>query len=210
MAGNGIVTDIQTQKELNAGLTPLRMSEVVIYTKQFQTMIDWYEVFLGQGPTVMTPDSGAIAWKGNKGVAFFRVYADFPWSEVFGIFEFPELDTTQRNTVGEQGPGIHHFQFRIPTFDGLITKYERMAQCGIEPLQVYNHGPGTSMYYQDPDQNIAEFSAPNFDNQEDYLGYFQTEAYKRNFDGVRIDDMAEFARRFRSGVTREELVRIEV
>ena len=129
---------------------------------------------------------------------------------MFGIFEFPDLDTSKRNVIGEQGPGIHHFQFRIPTFDVLITKYERLAQCGIEPMQVFNHGPGTSMYYQDPDRNVAEFSSPNFDNQEDYLAYFQTEAYQRNFDGVQVHDMAEFARRFRSGVPQEELVRIEV
>jgi len=42
-----------------------------------------------------------------------------------------------------------------------------------------------------------------------YTKQFQTEAYQRNFDGVRIDDMGELARKFRSGVPREELVRIE-
>ena len=157
MTDNGIAPDIQKQKELNAGLTTLRMSEVVIYTKQFQTMIDWYEIFLGQGaPTVLTPDSGAMAWKGNQGVAFFRVYADFPWSEVFGIFEFPDLDTSQRNVVGEQGPGIHHFQpdSRFRT-DHQIRTHEPMryrTHAGLQPRT------RTSMYYQDPDRNIAEFS----------------------------------------------------
>lgn len=204
-----VITDIDEQKKLHANLTPMRLSEVVIYTQQFQTMVDWYEVFLGQAPNVVTADSGAIAWEGNKGVAFFRIYADFPWTEVFGIFEFPDMDVSDRDRVGYKGPGIHHFQVRIPDFDTFMKKYECLSQCGIEPTQSFNHGPGTSFYFQDPDGNFAEISTPNFDNQDDYLAYFQTEAYQKNFDGVEIDP-AEFLRSYRSGTRREELVRIDV
>ncbi|MFL2546791.1 MAG: VOC family protein [Candidatus Rariloculaceae bacterium] len=204
-----VITDLAAQKTLNAALTPMRLSEVVIYTQQFKTMVDWYEIFLGQEPNVLTADSGAVAWEGNKGVAFFRIYADFPWTEVFGIFEFPDMDTSNRDKVGYKGPGIHHFQVRIPVFDDFMRKYEALSNCGIEPKQSFNHGPGSSFYYNDPDGNFAEISTPNFDKQEDYLAYFQTEAYQKNFDGVEIDP-AEFLRKYRDGVSRDELVRIEV
>ena len=59
-------------------------------------------------------------WPGNaiQGVAIFRIYADFPWTEVFGIFEFPDLDTSKRDQVGYKG-------------------------AGFEPTQSFNHDPAT-------------------------------------------------------------------
>ena len=70
-----------------------------------------------------------------------------------------------------------------------------------------NHGPGTSFYYTDPDGNTVELSGPNFDNEAEYLAYFDSEAYRTNIAGIVIDP-DEYAARFRRGVAQADLVRI--
>ncbi len=198
------VRDPEQRKALTADLPPMRMSEVVIRTRNFQVLKHWYEMFLSCKPTAYTDDSGSLAWDGNLGVCFFRIYKDFPWTQVLGLFEFPKLGDERP----DDGPGIHHFQFRCPTFEDVIKRYEVLEKCGITPLKSFNHGPATSFYYQDPDQNIVEISGVNFDDEADYVHYFKTPAYLNNFDGVQIDP-AEFVARYRAGESKEELTRID-
>jgi catechol 2,3-dioxygenase-like lactoylglutathione lyase family enzyme len=199
--------DIEQQKHLTRELSGLRFSEVVIQTSRFKQLVDWYTVFLGQEPSVLTDDSGGVAWPGNRGICFFRIYKDFPYTEVFGIFEFP--DTELKSRERRAGPSIHHFQVRCKTYEDMFLRYERFKECGMTPFQSFNHGPGTSIYYHDPDNNIAEISAVNYDTEEDYVGYFQTEAYQKAFDGVPIDP-DKFVAALRAGKSKQELVKIVI
>ncbi len=199
--------EIEQQKALTENLPSLRFSEVVIQTSRFKELVDWYTVFLGQNPTVLTNDSGGVAWPGNRGIAFFRIYKEFPYTEVFGIFEFPDTELKNRQRV--DGPSIHHFQVRSKTYEDMFLRYEKYKACGITPFQSFNHGPGTSIYYHDPDNNIAEISAVNYETEEDYIGYFQTEAYQKAFDGIPIDPEL-FLAELRAGKPMSELVKVVV
>ena len=73
-------------------------------------------------------------------------------------------------------------------------------------MKSYNHGPGTSFYYHDPDGNTVELSSANFANEADYLAYFRSEAYKKNISGIEID-AAAYVARFRAGTPQEELIK---
>ena len=73
------------------------------------------------------------------------------------------------------------------TFQDLFARFEALKECGILPEYTWNHGPGTSFYYKDPDGNMMELSAPNFDNENDYLAYFTTDSYRRNITGIKIN-----------------------
>ena len=98
-------------------------------------------------------------------------------------------------------------QFRYGSLGILVESYERLRNAGVRPFRSANHGPGTSLYYRDPDGNVVELSATNFDTEAEYLAYFDSEAFRRNISGVEIDP-DDFAARCRSGVAQRDLVRV--
>jgi len=103
--------------------------------------------------------------------------------------------------------GLNHVQFKCETLGAALDRYERLKAVGISPVRSFNHGPGTSFYYRDPDGNTMEISGPNLATETEYRAYFQTEAFRRDPRGVAIDP-DEFVARFRRGVPQAELVRI--
>jgi len=204
-------TSNQEPSRLNADLTPLRISEIVLKTSQFDRLRQWYQTVFGIKPFYeRTPPSDAASnYKGGKFVratdmrlSFMRLHLQYPYTQVLAIFEVPDLE---RRLPGE--PGLHHMQFRHPNLGELITRYERLLDIGFKPVRTANHGPGTSFYYADPDGNSVELSGPNFETEADYLAYFSSESYKNNPSGIEID-VAEYVRRFRTGTPLAELVRI--
>jgi hypothetical protein len=80
---------------------------------------------------------------------------------------------------------------------------------GIVPAKAYNHGPGTSFYYRDPDNNLVELSAVNFIDEKDYLAYYSSESYRKNVSGIPVD-ADTYVARYRAGTAQAELVRIPV
>lgn len=196
-----VITKPEDQKALTAGMPGMRVSEVILKTSQFQVMRDWYEVLFGIPPFFLTDDSGG--WESTKGIAFFRLHMDFPFSQVVGIFEIEGSGGPP-----QPGPGMHHMQLRQPDFEVLVTRYERLGECGIEPVQSWNHGPSTSFYYNDPDGNMVELSASNYPTEEGYLAYFSTEAYRKAFEGIPID-VDDYVAKYRGGMALAELSKIE-
>jgi hypothetical protein len=123
---------------------------------------------------------------------------------VLGIFEVPAVNGLADNQKGE--PGMHHMQLRHAGLDHLFSRYEALRALGITPMRSFNHGPGTSFYYRDPDGNTVELSSANFVSESDYLAYFRSESYAKNISGIEIDPAAYVAR-FRAGTPQDELVR---
>jgi len=172
-------------------LPPVRLSEIVLRTARYADMKAWYQAVLGVDPFL-----------DNDRVCFRRLHTDYPYTQVLAIFHRPE--------VSDRPPevnGLDHIQLRHGSLDELITRYERLRAVGIRPRRSMNHGPGTSFYYADPDGNTVELSGSNFDNEAEYLAYFDSEAYRTNIAGIVIDS-DEYAARFRGGVPQAELVRI--
>lgn len=194
---------------MNTDLTPPRISEIVLKTAQYEAIKTWYSGVLGLAPFYEnSPAPGVQAAKGRMERAtdvrlcFIRLNYEHPYAQVVAIFEIPG---TRREPSGD--PVLHHMQFRNAGMDDLFARYERLKAIGILPHRTANHGPGTSFYYRDPDQNIVELSANNFTTVGEYLGYFKTDSYQKNPSGIEIDADAYIAR-YRSGTPLAELVRI--
>ncbi len=191
-------------------IAPMRMSEIVLKTSRFDAMKIWYQAVLGMAPFYEhTPKQAAqVRVPGQQERAtdirlcFIRLYLEHPYAQVLAIFDVPG---TKDAPSGD--PGLHHMQFRNATMDDLFLRYERLKALGMVPHRTANHGPGTSFYYRDPDQNIVEISASNFTSQDEYLAYFKSDSYLRNPSGIEIDP-DEYIGRYRSGVPLHELVYI--
>ena len=185
-------------------LKPMRIGETILRTRKYEEMRSWYRLALSAEPTVevtVDPTAGGPRQDIAR-VCFFRVHVDYPFAQVLGLFEIPDL---QDSAVRQ--PGLDHVMFRDGSLAELFQRYETLKAAGYRPTYSYNHGPGTSFYYKDPEGNLIELAAVNFADESDYLAYFRTDAYKKNFDGIQIDP-EEYLARFKSGVPVEELVRI--
>jgi len=180
------------------------ISEVILKTGRFALLKDWYTTVLGVEPFFTRPRVEKVSWTKSQQIAFFKLTGEYPHAQVFGIFEVD--GTTERPNVD---PGLHHFQMAHASFDELFDRYDTLKKAGITPIQTWNHGVSTSFYYQDPDRNIAEMNCVNFDTESEFFAYFETEAYKKNISGIEID-ADEYVGRYRSGVSRAELVKISV
>jgi catechol 2,3-dioxygenase-like lactoylglutathione lyase family enzyme len=193
------------------GYGPLRFSEVVLKTLHFERLREWYRTLLGVAPyfeRTPTAEDLAAAIPGlsraaDLRVCFFRVHLDYPYTQVLGIFQVPEL-----TEAAAAGPGMHHMQLRHASLGELFDRYERLKGAGTMPYRTANHGPGTSFYYHDPDGNTVELSAANFDTEPEYLAYLASDAYRLNPSGLEID-ADEYVARYRRGVPQAELVRID-
>ena len=115
-------------------------------------------------------------------ICFLRIHAQFPYTQVVGLFEIEDLAQAGRTV-----PGLDHMQFREAALPNLFARYESLKAAGILPYATYDHGPATSFYYRDPDGNVVEVSAVNFETEAEYFAFFQSEAYKRNIEGHPID-----------------------
>lgn len=188
---------------LTQDLGPVRISEIILRTSNFDAMKVWYQRVLGAKPSLeLEREHGKEGKVDNfRRLCFLRIYASFPYTEVFGLFELPDVAPSQKSA------GLHHSQFRIMTLDGLFARFERLRSVGITPYQTFNHGPSMSFYYEDPDGNLVELNAPNFDTEKEYLDYFKTPAFQKNVAGVEID-ADDVIRRYRNGENRADLVRM--
>lgn len=166
-------------------LPQLALSEIVLKTENFASLQRWYQTVLGLEPFFVRGRQLEPAWTGAQSIAFFRMRGTFPYGQIFAIFEIDGTEMMQGND-----PGLHHMQFKHGEINELFRRYELLLKHKILPSHTWDHGPSTSFYYHDPDGNMVELSAPNFENEEEYLGYFATAAYQKNVSGVEID--AEF------------------
>ncbi|BCK56171.1 VOC family protein [Nocardia wallacei] len=83
--------------------------------------------------------------------------------------------------------GVDHLAFTFSSLDRLLGTYERLARQGITPVWSINHGPTTSLYYEDPDGIRLEFQVENFETAAATADYFASSAFEANPIGVEVD-----------------------
>jgi catechol 2,3-dioxygenase-like lactoylglutathione lyase family enzyme len=173
-------------------LPPPRLSEIVLRTARYQELKDWYQAVLGVDP-----------YLDNDKYCFRRLHLDYPYSQVLAIFHAPDV------ADAEGVAGLDHIQLRHATLGDMLDRYDRLKAVGIVPEVTMNHGPGTSFYYRDPDGNKVELSGPNFDDEQDYLDYLESDTFQANISGIPVDP-DEFLAQYRRGLPQADLVRISV
>ena len=172
--------------EANSVVSPARFAHIVLYTKKMQEMVDWYVSFLGAQVTGATP-----------GLAFLTYDEEH---HRVAIIEKPDYNDPQPNSVG-----MAHFAYSYDTLADLITQYERMKEQGVVPVRTINHGPTTSLYYRDPDENAIEVQVDNFPSVEALNEWFASGKFDENPIGVEFD-FERLIERFRAGESEASLL----
>src|SRR6266852_5560250 len=171
-----------------ATISPSRLAHVVLRTRSnFDAMVQWYCVVLG----------AKIVFNAG-GRLIFLSYDD----------EHHRIAIAASEDLAERPPrsaGLDHIAFTYEDIDALLATYARLKQAGILPFVCVNHGPTTSLYYHDPDQNRIELQVDNFADMTEATTLMQ-EQFSINPVGEEFDP-EELLARLRSGVDPAELVR---
>ena len=160
-------------------VSPSRLAHVVLRTSQIKNMMRWYKLVLNAETAFENDEIAFISYdEEHHRIAFVNI---------------PGLKAVPDGVVG-----LHHVAFTYNSLTELLGNYERLREHGIMPQWCINHGPTTSMYYEDPDRNQLEFQVDNFDTVEEAGRFFHTDAFATNTIGVDFDP-AELLRRARAG-----------
>lgn len=171
--------------------SPAALAHIVLRTANYDTMIDFWTVFLGAEVTSK-----------DDVIAFLRY--DFEHHRV-AIVNIPATVSKVPNSAG-----LEHVAFTFESLDDLVGSYEERKALGITPFWCVNHGPTTSMYYKDPDGNSVETQVDNFDTAEDANEFMISELFKVNPIGTDFDP-DELLERVRAGVDPKEIKkRVEI
>jgi catechol 2,3-dioxygenase-like lactoylglutathione lyase family enzyme len=83
--------------------------------------------------------------------------------------------------------GVDHLAFTYHSIEALLVTYKRLKKAGIRPVWAINHGPTTSLYYEDPDGIRLEFQVENFATAQATADFFASDEFAANPIGVTID-----------------------
>jgi catechol-2,3-dioxygenase len=169
-------------------ISPRKLAHVVLRTRSnIDAMVQWYCVVLG----------AQIVFNAGGRLVFLS-YDD----EHHRIAIAASPDLTERPP---RAAGLDHIAFTYDDINALLTTYERLKQEGILPFVCINHGPTTSLYYNDPDHNRIELQVDNFTDMTEATALMQ-EQFSINPVGAEFDP-EELLARLRSGADPAELVR---
>ncbi|KAG8158585.1 hypothetical protein KVR01_011707 [Diaporthe batatas] len=141
--------------------SPAGLAHLVLQTSQFKPMVAFYKAFLG-----------AHASYENE-ILCFLTYDDEHHRIAIGHVP----GTTPK---APQSAGLAHMAFSFETLDDLLLAYQQRKARGILPFWCVNHGPTTSIYYQDPDGNQIETQVDNFATAEDATAFMMSPEFAEN------------------------------
>lgn len=170
-----------------SAVSPAKLAHIVLRTSRYREMVTFYKQLLAATVTF------------ENEVLTFLTYDDE--HHRIAILNVPGL-----NPLDPAAAGVHHIAFTYESLGKLISVYETMHRIGIDPVWCTNHGPTTSIYYQDPDGSQLELQVENFDTVEESTEFFHSLAFAENSIGVDFDP-AELARRYHAGEPEQALKR---
>lgn len=154
---------------------PHKFAHVVFKTPRPQQMIDWYGHVLD-----------AVVVFEDKRVAFLT-YDNEHHRVAMVKVPRPVRIPAALWKYHRKFFGVDHVAFTFVGLSDLLAAYRRLANLGIDPVWCINHGPTTSMYYEDPDGNRVELQVDNFESNQALLQWMQGGEFEDNPIGVEFD-----------------------
>lgn len=189
-----ITTSAPDLDQLPDRLVPDFIAHWVVKTARSAEMIDWYgHVF---GARVVHEDSriAFLTWD-HESHRLALVKLPPPLRHIF------PLSRWRRKTYG-----IDHLAFTFTSVEKLLLTYERLKKVGITPVWSINHGPTSSLYYEDPEGIRLEFQTENFPSAQQTAEYFNSAEFDENPIGTNIDP-DYLLEQLRAGAAREQLLK---
>lgn len=155
----------------NAGkqvIRPSYLAHVVLRTNNFKPMVDFYKTFLG-----------AHASFENDMMSFLTYDEEH---HRIALLQIPRTGPKQKETCG-----LEHIAFTYSKLEDLALSYRQRKANGILPVWCINHGPTTSIYYQDPDGNQLETQIDNFNTNEEIAQFLTSREFAQNPIGTEFD-----------------------
>jgi catechol 2,3-dioxygenase-like lactoylglutathione lyase family enzyme len=174
-------------------LAPDYMAHWVVKTARSKEMIAWYHTVFGARIVHENPRIAFLTWdEESHRLALVKM-------PPFLRYLFP-LARLRRKVYG-----VDHLGFTVRSLEQLLSTYERLKKAGITPVWAINHGPTTSLYYEDPDGIRLEFQTENFPTATQTAEYIHSSAFATNPIGVNFDH-DYLLERLRSGADPTELL----
>ena len=148
-------------------ISPIALAHTVFRTPNMKPMLSFWETFLGA--TINYADDT---------IAFLRYDEEH---HRVAIVAMPETTTARVSDAA----GLEHVAFTFRSLDDLLTAYRQRKARGIVPFWCVNHGPTTSIYYRDPDNNKIETQVDNFESLDEAEAFMTSSHFAKNT--VRTD-----------------------
>lgn len=167
-------------------LRPVKFAHFVLRTRDLEASIAWYGELVGM----------RVAFR-NDLMAFLS-YDD-------EHHRLALLQTSQEQVAPPGAAGLDHVAYTFRDLGELLGTYRRLAAGGVLPVWSVNHGPTTSLYYQDPDGHRVELQVDNFESVEEAENFLRSKAFEENPIGVDFDP-EKLAARYERGDPLAELI----
>jgi len=131
-----------------------------LITANLDPMVDWYRKVLGMTVNHRS-EIPAIARMTHQGPPFSALafVSNDEMDHRIVFFQIPKATTDPDR---RKHTGLQHVAFECSTLDDLLGTYIRIKDAGIPLLWAADHGPGISLYYEDPDRNVVEMFFYNY------------------------------------------------
>lgn len=176
---------MDTKRLYDKVISPSKLAHVVLRTGKFTAMVEFYKTFLGARATY------------ENAFLSFLTYDDEHHRIAIGA-------VPGTGPKAHEAAGLEHIAFSFDTLADLALAYQQRKARGILPIWSVNHGPTTSIYYQDPDGNQIETQVDNFDTIEEANEMMASTAFAQNPVGVDFDP-EELVKKLESGMEEREL-----
>lgn len=168
MTVNGNAANGPASRKTTAVKSPTSLAHVVFRTSNYEAMVDYWQAFLG----------AEITFK-DANLAFLRY--DHEHHRI-AIIRVPGTGPKVANSAG-----LEHVAFTFDTLQDLATSYQQRKALGMQPSWCTNHGPTTSIYYNDPDGNRIETQVDNFDTVEAANAFMASDLFRQNPIGTDFE-----------------------
>lgn len=183
------MNDVNPTRQLSPMTQPIspgKFAHFALRTGQFDKMAEWYQTVLAARVVFRDEQLCALAYDDEH--------------HRLALIHIPGLPARDPATVG-------HVAYTYNGLGELLSTYRRLKAAGISPYLPINHGPTTSIYYRDPDNNGVELLVENFATPAEADAYIHSRAFAENPIGVTYDP-EELCRRYEAGEAMTDLLRI--